>query len=199
MTTILQINSTARSQNSHSTQLASELTQKLAHENPGARVIVRDLLVTNLPHFNDDAIAAYFTPADQHTAAQKAVIAKGDALIAELTSSDIIVIGAPLYNFGISSQLKTYFDWVARAGATFRYGESGPVGMVTGKKAYVVTTRGGMHLGTARETQTPHIATFLGFIGITDVTFIYAEGLSMGEAAMDSGLANARQAISATA
>ncbi|WP_175816724.1 FMN-dependent NADH-azoreductase [Burkholderia diffusa] len=197
MTTILQINSAARSQGAQSTLLANELTAKLQQSNPGAKVVVRDLLADGLPHLDESVLGAFFTPADQRSAEQNAIVAKSDALIAELQAADIIVIGAPMYNFGVSSQLKTYFDWIARAGVTFRYTENGPEGLIKGKKVHVVTARGGKYLGTPNDSQTPFLRTFLGFIGLTDVSFIHAEGLNLGPDAQSAALAGAREAIAA--
>lgn len=157
MTTILQINSAARSQGAQSTLLADELTAKLQQSNPGAKVVVRDLLADALPHLDESVLGAFFTPADQRSAEQNAIVAKSDALIAELRAADIVVIGAPLYNFGVSSQLKSYFDWIARAGVTFRYTENGPVGLIEGKKVYVVSARGGKYAGTPNDSQTPFL------------------------------------------
>lgn len=192
MTTILQINSAARSQGAQSTLLADELTAKLQQSNPGAKVVVRDLLADALPHLDESVLGAFFTPADQRSAEQNAIVAKSDALIAELRAADIVVIGAPLYNFGVSSQLKSYFDWIARAGVTFRYTENGPVGLIEGKKVYVVSARGGKYAGTPNDSQTPFLRSFLGFLGMTDVTFIFAEGLNLGPDAQSAGLASAR-------
>src|SRR6185312_15592746 len=107
--------------------------------NPGAKVVVRDLLANALPHLDDSVLGAFFTPVEQRTPEQAAIIARSDALIAELQAADIIVIGAPMYNFGVSSQLKAYFDWIARAGVTFRYTENGPEGLVKGKRAFIVS------------------------------------------------------------
>ncbi|MBS6360537.1 NAD(P)H-dependent oxidoreductase [Burkholderia sp.] len=197
MTTILQINSAARSQGAQSTLLADELTAKLQQSNPGAKVVVRDLLADALPHLDESVLGAFFTPADQRSAEQNAIVAKSDALIAELRAADIVVIGAPLYNFGVSSQLKSYFDWIARAGVTFRYTENGPVGLIEGKKVYVVSARGGKYAGTPNDSQTPFLRSFLGFLGMTDVTFIFAEGLNLGPDAQSAGLASAREAIAA--
>ncbi|ABO53517.1 NAD(P)H-dependent oxidoreductase [Burkholderia vietnamiensis] len=197
MTTILQINSAARSQGAQSTLLASELTAKLQQSNPGAQVVVRDLLADGLPHLDETVLGAFFTPADQRSAEQNAIVAKSDALIAELQAADIVVIAAPMYNFGVSSQLKTYFDWIARAGVTFRYTENGPEGLIKGKKVHVVTARGGKYLGTPNDSQTPFLRTFLGFIGLTDVSFIHAEGLNLGPDAQSAALAGAREAIAA--
>jgi FMN-dependent NADH-azoreductase len=197
MTTILQINSAARSQGAQSTLLADELTARLQQSNPGATVKVRNLLADALPHLNDEVLGAFFTPADQRSAEQNAIVATSDALIAELNAADVIVIGAPLYNFGVSSQLKAYFDWIARAGVTFRYTANGPEGLIKGKKVYVVSARGGKYLGTPNDTQTPFLKTFLGFVGMTDVSFIYAEGLNLGAESANEALAGAREAIAA--
>jgi len=197
MTTILQINSAARSQGAQSTLLLNELTAKLQQSNPGARLVVRNLQAEPLPHLDDSILGAFFTPADQRTPEQAAISARSEALIAELKAADIIVIGAPMYNFGISSQLKTYFDFVSRAGISFQYTADGSEGFVTGKKVFVVTARGGQYVGTPDDTHTPYLQTFLGFLGMTDVTFIYAEGLAMGPDVADAALAGAREAIAA--
>ncbi len=142
MTTILQLNSAARSQGAQSTLLANELVAKLAARHGGAKVVIRDLLADNLPHLDDTVLGAFFTPADQRTPEQAAIDARSQALIDELQAADVIVIGAPLYNFGVSTQLKAYFDWIARAGVTFRYTAEGPEGLVKGKKVYVTAARG---------------------------------------------------------
>lgn len=199
MTTILQLNSAARSQGANSTLLANELAAKLQAANPDAKRVLRDLLADALPHLDDSVLGAFFTPAEQRTPEQSAIVARSDALIAELQAADIVIIGAPMYNFGISSQLKTYFDWIARAGVTFRYTPNGPEGLVKGKKAYVVSARGGKYVGTPFDSQTPHIKAFLGLIGIADVEFIYAEGLNLGPDAAGAALASAREAIAAAA
>jgi len=197
MTTILQINTAARSQGANSTLLVNELTEKLQHSNPGAQVVVRNLQAEPLPHLDDSILGAFFTPAEQRTPEQAAISARSEALIAELQAADIIVLGAPMYNFGVSSQLKTYFDFIARAGITFRYTETGSEGLVKGKKVFVVSARGGQYLGTPHESQTPFLRSFLDFLGMTDATFIYAEGLAMGPDAASAALAGAREAIAA--
>ncbi|MGG1946047.1 NAD(P)H-dependent oxidoreductase [Trinickia sp. NRRL B-1857] len=197
MTTILQLNSAARSQGANSTLLANELAAKLQQANEGSKLVRRDLLADALPHLDDTVLGAFFTPADQRTPGQAAIVARSDALIDELQAADVVIIGAPMYNFGISSQLKTYFDWIARAGVTFRYTANGPEGLVKGKKAYIVSARGGKYAGTPNDSQTPHIKAFLGLIGITDVEFIYAEGLNLGPDAANAALSSAREAIEA--
>ncbi|HKT92374.1 MAG TPA: NAD(P)H-dependent oxidoreductase [Paraburkholderia sp.] len=197
MTTILQINSAARSQGAQSTLLVNELTAKLQQANPGAQVVTRNLQADPLPHLDDAVLGAFFTPAEQRSPEQQAIAARSEALIAELQAADVIVIGAPMYNFGVSSQLKTYFDWIARAGITFRYTANGPEGLVNGKKVHIVSARGGKYQGTPHDSQTPYLKSFLGFLGMTDVNFIYAEGLNMGPDAANAALAGAREAIAA--
>ena len=125
---------------------------------------------------------------------QQAVVAQSDALIDELRRADVVVIGLPLYNFGVPSQLKSWIDHVARAGETFRYTDKGPVGLLTGKRAVVFAARGGLHAGTPSDTQTGYIQTFLRFIGIHDVEFVYAEGLAISEASKAESLVAAHTA-----
>jgi FMN-dependent NADH-azoreductase len=123
------------------------------------------------------------------------VVAYSDALIAELQEADVIVIGLPMYNFGVPSQLKAYFDHVARAGITFSYSEKGPVGRLTGKKVYVFAARGGLYSGTRLDTQTGYVRDFLAFLGMTDVQFVYAEGLAVSPKSKEAGLASAAAEI----
>ena len=131
----------------------------------------------------------------QHALLPAAVVDYSDALIGEVKQADVVVLGLPMYNFGVPSQLKAYFDHVARAGVTFKYTEQGPVGQLTGKKAYVFATRGGVYAGTPLDTQTSYVRDFLRFIGISDVTFVYAEGLAMGAQSRESVLARASAEI----
>jgi len=119
------------------------------------------------------------------------VVDYSDALIDELKRADVIVLGLPMYNFGLPSTLKAYFDHVARVGVTFRYTEKGPVGLVTGKKVYVFAARGGLYAGTPRDTQTQYVRDFLAFLGMNDVEFVYAEGLAVSETAKHQGIARA--------
>ncbi|WP_118184958.1 FMN-dependent NADH-azoreductase [Paraburkholderia phosphatilytica] len=197
MSSILLINSAARSQGAQSTLLANELVSKLQQSNPGATLVTRDLQSEPLPHLDDAILGAFFTPADQRSAEQQAIAARSEALIAELQAADIVVIGAPMYNFGVSSQLKTYFDFIARAGITFRYTANGPEGLVKGKKVYIVAARGGKYSGTPADSHTSYLTTFLGFLGMTDVTFVYAEGLNMGAEVASASISAAREQIAA--
>ena len=194
---ILQINSSARSTGSESTRLADNIVAKLQAANPGATLIRRDLAANPHPVLDEPALQALFTPADQRTAEQAARVALDDALIAQVQAADTIVIGSPMYNFGITVQLKAWFDAIARAGVTFKYGATGPVGLLTGKKVYVAVARGGMHKDTANDAQLAHLKAFLGFVGLIDVRFFYAEGMSMGPDAVAKAQAQADADINA--
>lgn len=192
---ILQINSSVRADASHSSRLANELVQRLLAATPDARLNLRDLGRTPQPMLDEAALGALFTPADQRTAAQAARVAMDDALIAEIQAADTLVLAAPMYNFAVPAQLKNWIDAISRAQVTFRYTANGPEGLLTGKKAYVVLTRGGVHRNMPSDTQTPYLQTFLGFLGITDVEFIYAEGLAMGPDAEQAAFSAATRQI----
>ena len=188
---ILQINSSARVEGANSTRLANTVTARLQAKHPGATVTVRDLAVTPHPVLDAAALGALFTPADQRTPEQAARVALDDALIAEVQAHDAIVLGVPMYNFGVPVQLKTWLDAIARAGVTFRYTANGPEGLIQGKKVYVAFARGGIYRGTPADSQTPYIQTILGFLGMTDVKYIHAEGLAMGPEAVDKAFTQA--------
>jgi len=191
---ILQVNSSLHQDAGQSTRLANRLSAALV-ESTGASVTVRDLARTPIPHLDAVRFAGFSANADARSAEQDAALALSDELIAELRAADVIVVGAPMYNFGIPSQLKAYFDHVARAGATFRYTEKGPQGLLTGKRAYVITTRGGKYAGTPGDTIVPYLRMFLRFLGITYVEFIFAEGIAMGDASRQAALSGAETAI----
>jgi len=191
MKTILHLNSSIYGENGQSSRLAADFVRRF----PEARVISRDLAAEPLPHLDAGRFGAFLAKPEARTPAQKAVVAQSDALIAELRAADTIVLGLPMYNFGAPSQLKAYFDHVARAGVTFRYTASGPEGLLTGKKAHVFAARGGLYAGTARDTQTAYVRDFLAFLGVTDVAFVYAEGLAVSEESRDRSLAAARRAL----
>ncbi len=191
MHTILHLNASMFGAAGQSSALAGAFVAQF----PAARVISRDLSSQTLPHLDAARFAAFLSRPESRTPAQQAVLDESDALIAELQVADTIVIGLPMYNFGIPSQLKAYFDHVARAGVTFRYTDKGAVGLLTGKKAYVFTARGGLYQGTPKDTQTPYVRDFLAFLGITDVEFVHAEGLAIGEAQKQASLAQARRAL----
>jgi FMN-dependent NADH-azoreductase len=195
---ILQINSSVRGTQSESTRVANAIVAKLAATNPGAAVTVRDLGATPHPVLDEAALGALFTPADQRTAGQSARVALDDALIAEAQAADVIVLGAPMYNFGMPIQLKAWFDAVARAGVTFRYTENGPEGLLKGKKVYVTAARGGVYPADA-DPQVPHIRMLLNFLGLTDHQFIYSAAQAMGPEAAAQGQSEADAAVAALA
>lgn len=193
--TLLQINTSLFAGNGQSSQLAERFVADYVAAHPGTVRVLRDVASDPIPHLDGARFSAFLTPAESRDAAQNAVIAQSDALIAELKSADVIVLGLPMYNFGVPSQLKSYFDHIARAGETFRYTANGPVGLVTGKKVYVLATRGGLYEGTVLDSQTTYVRDFLRFIGLDDVEFVYAEGLAIGAEQKEAGLSKARDAI----
>jgi FMN-dependent NADH-azoreductase len=196
---ILQINSSARAwangQGSQSTRLANELVGQLRAANPGATLTLRDLTANPHPALDESTLGALFTPAEARSAEQHARVALDHALIEEVKAADVIVIGVPMVNFGITSQLKSWIDAIAKAGLTFQYTANGPVGLVQGKKVYAVLTRGGVYRDQPGDTQVPYLRMLLGFLGMTDIEFIYAEGLAMGPDAEAKALASARAEI----
>jgi FMN-dependent NADH-azoreductase len=194
---ILQINSSARSTGSASTRLADALVAKVLAANPDAAVVRRDLAAQPHPVLDEPTLQALFTPAEQRTAEQAARIALDDALIAQVQAADVIVVGAPMYNFGITVQLKSWFDAIARANVTFKYTEKGPVGLLTGKKVYVGLSRGGLHRGNATDSQVPYLNTMFGFLGLSDVQYVYSEGMGMGPEAVAKAQAQADAEINA--
>jgi FMN-dependent NADH-azoreductase len=196
---ILQINASARRAGANSTRVAEAIVARLRRRHPSAAVTVRDLAATPHPVLDEAALGALFTPAEQRTPEQAARVALDDALLAEVQADDAIVLGVPMYNFGVPAQLKNWIDAIARNGVTFRYTASGPEGLLKGKRVYVGFARGGRYRGTEADSQLPYLRTVLGFLGINDLTFIYAEGLNMGEDAARQGFAEAEAAIAAIA
>jgi FMN-dependent NADH-azoreductase len=196
MTTLLQINASINSAGGQSSQLANQFVTAFRASHPDALVTVRDVASTDaVPHLTAERFGAFVTTPEQRTEAQRAVVAYSDALIREIERADVIVIGLPMYNFGVPSQLKAYFDHIARAGITFAYTQNGPVGKLTGKKVYVFAARGGQYVGTPMDTQTSYVRDFLAFLGMKDVHFVYAEGLAMGVEGKQAVLAQAAEEI----
>jgi FMN-dependent NADH-azoreductase len=191
---ILQINASIQSASGQSTRLANAFVAFVSSvrvAQPSTEIVVRDLARDPVPHLDGERFGAFITKAEARSPEQQAVVAYSDALIDEVRAADLIVIGLPLYNFGVPSQLKAWIDHIARAGETFRYTEKGPIGLLGGKRAVIFATRGGLHAGTPTDTQTDYIKTLLGFIGITDVEFVYAEGLAISEASKQESLDSA--------
>lgn len=169
---ILKINSSANKNTSVSRNEVDSIVTKLSEKHPNAKVVNRDVAYSNLPFLTDEFLAAIFNP-QELSAAQREATRISDQLIQEIVTSDVLVIGAPMYNFGIPASLKAYFDLIARAGKTFKYSDHGfPIGLLENKKAIVVITSGGVALDSPMDFSKNYISTFLGFLGIKDVDFI---------------------------
>lgn len=193
MSTLLKIQSSIFNGQGQSSALVKKFAEGWQAQHPGGTVIGRDLAGDPVPHLTLDRFQAFSTAPAERTDAQRQVVAYSDALIDELKNADVIVFGIPMYNFNIPSVLHAYFDHIARAGVTFRYTENGPEGLITGKKAYVFISRGGIY--GEDHSQTSFVRQILGFVGITDVEFIYAEGLALNDGAKNERLAAAEGRI----
>ena len=195
MQTLLQINSSLFSDNGQSSHLANRFVANWRKEHPHGKVIVRDLALEPVPHLDAARFATFVAKPEDRTPEQVALVAYSDRLIEELERAQVVVLALPMYNLGVPSTLKAYFDHLGRAGVSFRYTEKGPVGLLTDKKVYVFATRGGLYAGTPGDTQTPYVRQFLGFLGMTDVEFVYAEGLAISQAEKEQSLAAARAQV----
>lgn len=193
--TLLQLKTSIFGEAGQSSRLADAFVARQLAAAPGTEIIVRDLAREPVPHLTAERFGAFLAGPEARTPEQRAVAAYSDRLIDELQRADTIALGLPMYNFGIPSMLKAYFDHVARAGVTFRYTDKGPVGMLTGKKAWVFATRGGRYAGTPQDLQTAYVRSFLAFLGVTDVEFVYAEGLAVSDASKAAALAGAGNEI----
>ena len=176
MTSILRIDASIKPQGSVSKQLTERITARLLAANPGATVVSRDLS-TGLPAIDGAWLGAVFTPAEARNADQAAIAAVSDKLLAEVQEADVLVIGLPVYNFGLPAQLKIWFDHLARKGLTFNYTETGPVGLLTGKRAIVALSSDGTKFGSEIDFASGYVRHMLGFFGITDVEFVAADAM----------------------
>jgi FMN-dependent NADH-azoreductase len=190
---ILYVTSSPRGSASYSNRVGGEVVDELRSRNPDATLTVRDLARAPLPHIGDDFVAATRSPNGPQSAEQRALLAQSDALVDELFAADVIVIAVPMINFTIPSNLKTWIDYVARAGRTFRYSEKGPEGLVAGKQVIVVAARGGIYAdaGQALDFQIPYLKSVLGFLGMTDVEVLEVEGTAYGPEAAEKAVAAA--------
>ena len=205
MCNILFVSSSPRGSASYSNQIAQRVISDLRERNSNARLVVRDLAQAPLPHIDDDFVTATRAPNGPQTDRQRAILALSDALVDDLLAADIVVIAAPMINFGVPTQLKSWFDYVARAGRTFRYSEAGPQGLVTGKRVIIVSASGGIYSGAnaAFDFQVPWLRSMLGFLGITNIEVIRVEGTALGpkpaEEAVARAAAQARATVAALA
>ncbi|ALJ39368.1 MULTISPECIES: FMN-dependent NADH-azoreductase [Azospirillum] len=197
MSTVLVLTSSVLGEASVSNRLVEEVVARLRSQEPDLHVIARDLGRNPLPHLTIDAAVA-LRGGDPANADQAEARALSDNLVAELKAAETVIIGAPMYNFGIPSTLKSWFDHVLRAGVTFQYSASGAAGLLTEKRAIVIESRGGLYSegpAQAMDAQEPHLRALLGFMGITDVTFIRAERLALGAEAHEQAIGAARARI----
>jgi FMN-dependent NADH-azoreductase len=195
MKTLLLIKTSLFPDGGQSGRLAERYAAAWRDANPEGNVVVRDLGRDPVPHLDGQRFAALMAKPGERTTEQQLVVDYSDALIDEIRRADVVVLGLPMYNFGVPSTLKSYFDHIARAGVTFRYTEQGPVGLLGGRKVIVFAARGGVYAGTPGDAQTGFVRMFLGFVGLTDIEFVYAEGLAIGEAQRTNALAKAHGAI----
>src|SRR5882672_5705111 len=181
MTTLLQIHSSLFGDTGQSSRLSDRFVELRRQAEPRLALIRRDLARDPVPHLTAASFQAFLKPAADRTPDEQAAADYSDGLIGELKRADVIVLGLPMYNFGVPSSVRAYFDHVARAGVTFRYTSAGPEGLLKGKQFIVFATRGGKYAGTPADTQTGYVKQFFRFLGIEDVSFVYAEGLAHGE------------------
>jgi len=192
MTKALILNTSVAGAASVSNRLTGEFATQLRQRDPSVEIVTRDLAADPVPHLLPETVAGIRATAETET--ERAALALSEQLLAELKAADLLVIGAPMYNFGIPSTLKTWFDYVLRAGISFRYTEKGPEGLITGKKAVVIETRGGLYSegpAVSLDSQEPHLRTMLGFMGVTDVVFVRAEKLGFGPEAVSAAIEGA--------
>ena len=193
--TLLRLDASLFSGHGNSSHLTQAFVDAWRARHPDGRVIERDLAADPVPHLDAARIGAFMAPVEKRTPEQAAVVAASDALIDEIKAADTLVLGLPMYNFGLPSQLKAWIDHITRAGVTFRYGANGPEGLVGNRKLYVLAASGGVYRGTPAETATAYITTLFNFIGITDIEFVYAEGLKMGDEVKARSLQAAQASI----
>lgn len=192
-TKILRIDASARLEGSVSRDLNDKIVARFEAEGPVA-VTHRDLAKTDLPLLDGEWIGANFTPADDRTAEQVKKLSHSDSLVAELKDADVVLIGLPIYNFGVPAAFKAWVDLVGRAGVTFAYTENGPKGLLEGKRAIVSVASGGTEVGSDYDFATNYVRHMLGFVGITDVVFVSADKVAVDA---DASLAKARQEVAA--
>lgn len=180
MTKLLVIESSLNSQQGNSSKLAANYIAT-AQQHNSVDVTVRDIAQQALPHLTEEEMVAWSTPQEQRTEKQAQLAQLSDDIVKDVQQADEIVLAIPMYNFGIPSVLKAWFDRLARAGVTFQYTENGPKGLLGNKRVRVMAARGGKYAGTALDTQSAYVTNFLNFLGLTDIEFVYAEGLAMGE------------------
>ncbi|MGG5288630.1 FMN-dependent NADH-azoreductase [Pseudomonas shirazensis] len=199
MSRVLIIESSARQQDSVSRQLTRDFIQQWQAAHPGDQINVRDVAANPLPHLDADLLGGWMKPAEQRSMPEQEAFERSNQLTDELLAADVLVLAAPMYNFTIPSTLKAWLDHVLRAGITFKYTPTGPQGLLQGKRAIVLTARGGIHAGAGSDHQEPYLRQVMAFIGIHDVAFIHAEGLNMSGDFHEKGVNQAKARLAALA
>ena len=195
---LLHLDSSILGQNSVSRQLTAAVVEAVRAKHADVQTSYRDLAAQPIAHLSGEIIGANFTAEADWTETQRSESVLSNALIEEFLATDVLVIGAPMYNFSIPSQLKSWIDRVAAAGRTFKYGANGPEGLAGGKKVVIVSSRGGVYSteqGQLMDFQEDYLRTVLGFLGITDIAFIRAEAVNMGEDKRATAIHAAKEAI----
>lgn len=196
MATLLHVKTSIFGDDGKSSQLSNTFIENWKSKNPDGKVVTRDLVATTIPHLDAARVGALFSD-ETRTPEQQSVLDLANELLEEVKSADALVIGVPMYNFNVPTQLKAWFDMLARAGVTFKYTENGPVGLLEDKPVYLMIARGGLYKEAGLDFQIPYVKQFLGFIGLSSVTEVYAEGLNMGEEMAEKALAAAKTQIAA--
>ena len=199
MSNVLIIESSARQQDSISRQLTQQFISQWQAAHPADRITVRDVALNPVPHLDANLLGGWMKPSEQRNDDEQISLDRSNELTDELLAADVLVLAAPMYNFAIPSTLKAWLDHVLRAGVTFKYTPTGPQGLLTGKRAIVLTARGGIHTGATSDHQEPYLRQVMAFIGIHDVTFIHAEGVNLSGDFQEKGINHAKALLAQVA
>lgn len=192
MSNVLIIESSARQQDSISRQLTQQFISQWQAAHPADRITVRDVALNPVPHLDANLLGGWMKPSEQRNDDEQISLDRSNELTDELLAADVLVLAAPMYNFAIPSTLKAWLDHVLRAGVTFKYTPTGPQGLLTGKRAIMLTARGGIHTGASSDHQEPYLRQVMGFIGIHEVAFIHAEGVNLSGDFQEKGINHAK-------
>ncbi len=193
------IESSVRKDGSISRQLTEQFIAQWQAAHPADIIGVRDLAINPVPHLDADLLGGWMKPEAERSAEEVQALVRSNELTDEVLAADVLVLAAPMYNFAIPSTLKAWLDHVLRAGVTFKYTATGPQGLLTGKRAIVLTARGGIYAGSSADHQEPYLRQVLAFIGIHDVQFIHAEGMNLGGDFSEKGLNQAKAQLAQVA
>lgn len=191
MNNLLVLSSSLSQQQGNSSQLTQTFVDKITSKQ-AVNITQHDLAKSPIDHLGIEELSAWQTEPEQQTSAQQKLNELSMQLIEEVKIADTLIIGIPMYNFGIPSTFKAWMDRIARAGVTFKYTDKGPVGLLGKKKVIIIATRGGLYKGTVKDSQTQQLKDFFALIGIEDIDFVYAEGLNMGQAESSFAQAHAQ-------